>query len=123
MFRLASCFLVLIAVLIGASGCLSPPRPSKELPPRLRDSVKWEIDLVPGRESDWVLAYLLTEKFECRMTRDENKSVEQIVATLAKGRRYASGRRCNVNWRIEIVFVNDKIQTTEITPVNTPELR
>lgn len=118
MFRLTFCFPVLIAALVGASGCHSPAR--QQVPQIGKNDIeaRWRKELTPGRKADRALAYLLTEGFECQMTRDENKNVERIVATLPDGFR---GR--SQNWRIEIAFANNVIRTTEISPRQTTHIR
>lgn len=121
LLRLTCCLPVMIAALLGASGCLNPARQQVPAVPNSNLEDRWRTELVPGRKADRALAYLLTEGFECQMTRDENKNVEQIVATLPKGIRDASGR--NRNWRITLVFAKDVIQTAEVLPLNSRSVR
>ena len=104
-------------VCLYGSGCHNPARQNTpQIAPGTLEA-QWRKELIPGRKADRALAYLLTQGFNCRVTRDERANVLQIVATLPNAVRDASGHK--QNWTIDIAIKENAIQTTEITPVSS----
>ena len=112
MFQLRIAILVAIA---GICGCHHPGRQAAPLVNHVQREAEWRRELVPGRKADWALAYLLDAGFDVRLTRDERKQTERIVATLPKAVPDASGQKRN--WRIDLAIRDDVIEKATITPL------
>ncbi len=105
MYQVAVCVLIALAAL-GLGGCLNPARQAAPVtadPP----GADWQKELVPGRSTHQALAYLLTNGFDCRVTRDEKSQVERILAT-------PSGPSAKRQPQIDITIAADKIQRVEL---------
>jgi hypothetical protein len=106
-------FLVLAITSLG--GCHHPGRQSVPQVNHIEREAEWRGELTPGRRADWALAYLLDAGFDVRLTRDEQKRTERIVATLPDVVRDAAGEK--KNWQIDLAIADDVIQRATITPL------
>lgn len=108
---------VVFFVAIALNGCNFPARQQVPQVNPMQWQAEWREELQAGRKADRALAYLLTQGFECRLTRDEKGQVEQIVATQPNSVRDGTGGK--QNWRITLGIEDERIQTTAIRPVET----
>jgi len=117
MLRSAWSLPVVFFVAIAMNGCNFPARQQVPQVDPAHQQAEWREELQPGRKADGVLAYLLTQGFECRLTRDEKGQVEQIVATQPNS--VSDGGDARQNWRITLGIEDDHVQTTEVTPLSS----
>jgi hypothetical protein len=113
MFRLATCVLIVLPA-FSLAGCHNPARQIVPQVAHEQLEAEWRKELAPGFKSDRAMAYLLTHRFGCQVTRDDQGRVERIVATQPSAVRDASGAKRN--WQIDIAVVEDVIQSVKITP-------
>lgn len=114
MFRLVRCFLVVMPVL-WLFGCHNPARQSvPQATPEQREA-EWRKELTPGMKADRAMAYLLTQRFPCQITRDDRGRVVRIVSTPPRPLRDASG--IERSWQIDLAVQEDLLQTVKIRPL------
>jgi hypothetical protein len=76
-------------------------------------------ELVPGQRADRAMGYLLTQGFECRVSRDGKARVERIVATQRTLLKDASGT--GRRWHVDLLIEDDLIRTVKISPLAPSE--
>ncbi len=104
------CFFLLL--LPWVAGCHNPARQNvPEVQIEVREA-EWRKELIPGRRADRALAYLLTQGFDCQMSRDDKGRLIRIEGTPRAVLRDASGM--GRHWRVDLAIEDDLVQSVKI---------